>query len=217
MNDELFKAMAQSIIDGDPDEAARLANQAIAHGIDPMTAINQGFILGVSHVGDEFNKGNAFLPELVMAGDAMKAAVQVLEAEMAKTGAHRDYLGTVVIGTVEGDIHDIGKTLVGVMLSVAGFQVMDLGADVPMKLLLEKTRDVKPDIVALSALLTTTMTRQRDFIDALDDMGLRGSVKVMVGGAPVTRSWAQEIGADGFSEDAVGAVEVARSLIGQKG
>jgi corrinoid protein of di/trimethylamine methyltransferase len=212
MNENLFKAMAQSIIEGESEDAVRLAQQSIEQGIDPLDAINKGFVVGVNYVGDEFSCGNAFLPELVMAGEAMKAVVEVLEPELNRRGTKREILGKVVLGTVEGDIHDIGKTLVGTMMSAAGFDVYDLGVDVPIMKMVEKAREVDADIVAISALLTTTMVKQRDVIEALDDMGLT-KVKVMVGGAPVTRSWMEEIGADGYSEDAIGAVAVAKSLV----
>jgi methylmalonyl-CoA mutase cobalamin-binding domain/chain len=145
----------------------------------------------------------------------MKAAVTALEPEMARTGATREVLGRVVLGTIHGDIHDIGKTLVGTMLSASGFQVYDLGVDVPVEKLVEKAREVDAHIIGVSALLTTTMVRQRDVVEMLDDMGLRGKVKVMVGGAPVTGEWVKEIGADGYSEDAIGAVKVARTLMGK--
>jgi corrinoid protein of di/trimethylamine methyltransferase len=207
--------MAQSIIDGDAEVAEKLAKQAIAAGIDPLVAINQGFVVGVNYVGSEFSCGNAFLPELVMAGEAMKAAVSALEPEMARLGTTRQVLGTVVLGTIQGDIHDIGKTLVGTMLSAAGFQVFDLGVDVPVETLVAKAREVNADIVGVSALLTTTMVRQRDVVEALEDMGLRPRIKVMVGGAPVTSEWVAEIGADGYSEDAIGAVQVAKKLVGK--
>jgi corrinoid protein of di/trimethylamine methyltransferase len=213
MSDELFQAMAQSIIDGDPDVAADLARKAVEAGIDPLEAINKGFVPGVDYVGEQYSKGEMFLPDLVLAGEAMKAAIAVLEPEITRKGGQRQTLGTVVIGTVEGDIHDIGKTLVATMLSVGGFRVYDLGVDVPVPTFVEKAREVNADIVGMSALLTTTMVRQRDVIEALEDAGLRSRVKVMVGGAPVTRSWAQEIGADGYSEDAIGAVAVARQLL----
>ncbi|MCS7179285.1 MAG: corrinoid protein [Anaerolineae bacterium] len=213
MTDELFRAMAQSIIDGDPDVAADLARKAIEAGIDPLEAINKGFVPGVDYVGEQYGKGEMFLPDLVLAGEAMKAAIAVLEPEIARQGGQRQTLGTVVIGTVEGDIHDIGKTLVATMLSVGGFRVYDLGVDVPITTFVEKAREVNADIVGMSALLTTTMVRQRDVIEALEDAGLRSRIKVMVGGAPVTRAWAQEIGADGYSEDAIGAVSVAKQLV----
>ncbi len=214
MSDELFQSMAQSIIDGDPDLAAELARKAVEQGIDPLEAINKGFVPGVDYVGAQYEKGEMFLPDLVLAGEAMKAAVAVLEPEITRRGGQRQTLGTVVIGTVEGDIHDIGKTLVATMLSVSGFQVHDLGVDVPIGRFVEVARQVNADIVGMSALLTTTMVRQRDVIEALEDAGLRSRVKVMVGGAPVTRAWAEEIGADGYSEDAIGAVAVAKQLLG---
>ncbi len=217
MQTELFQAMAQSIIDGDSDAATALAQQSIGQGIDPLEAINQGFVVGVNHVGDAFSRGEAFLPELVMAGEAMKSAVSTLEPEMARRGTQRAVHGTVVLGTIAGDIHDIGKTLVGTMLSASGFKVHDLGVDVPITVLIEKALEVKADIIGVSALLTTTMVRQRDVIEALEDMNLRDEIQVMVGGAPVTREWVAEIGADGYSEDAIGAVVVAKQLLGVEG
>jgi corrinoid protein of di/trimethylamine methyltransferase len=216
MHTELFSSMKQSIIDGDADLAEQFARLAIERGIDPLEAINQGFVVGVNQIGDQFSKGEAFLPELVMAGEAMKAAVTVLEPEMARRGTRRQMEGKVVLATIEGDIHDIGKTLVGTMLSAAGFEVYDLGVDVPITELASKAREVDADIVAVSSLLTTTMVKQRDLIEALEDMNLRSGLKVMVGGAPVTRQWADEIGADGYSEDAVGAVAVAKRLMGRE-
>jgi corrinoid protein of di/trimethylamine methyltransferase len=215
MSTELFQAMAQSIIDGDTEVAEQLARQSIAQGIDPLEAINKGFVVGVNHVGSEFSCGNAFLPELVMAGEAMKVAVSTLEPEMARLGTAREMVGRVVLGTIHGDIHDIGKTLVGTMLSASGFQVYDLGVDVPIDSLIGKAREVNADIIGVSALLTTTMVRQRDLIKALEAQGLRSRIKVMVGGAPVTREWMAEIGADGYSEDAIGSVQVARQLLGK--
>jgi corrinoid protein of di/trimethylamine methyltransferase len=214
MSAELFLKMTQSIMDGDSDVAVRLANEAVAAGIDPLKAITEGFVAGVNQVGESFAKGEAFLPELVMAGEAMKAAVTALEPEMQRRGTQRTMLGKVVLATVEGDIHEIGKSLVGTMLSSSGFQVYDMGVDVPTARIIAKVRAVNADIVGLSALLTTTMVKQKEVIDELDKQGLRKKVKVMVGGAPVTRDWVQKIEADGYSEDAIGAVNVAKSLMG---
>lgn len=214
MSSDLFPKMAQSIIDGDSDVAIDLAKEAIAAGVDPLEAITNGYVVGVNQVGEAFACGDAFLPELVMAGEAMKAAVATLEPEMEKRGSHRQMLGKVVLATVEGDIHEIGKSLVGTMLSASGFQVYDLGVDVAVGTIVDKAREVNANIVAMSALLTTTMIKQREVIEALENAGLRSSVKVMVGGAPVTSDWVQKIGADGYSEDAIGAVNVAKSLMG---
>jgi corrinoid protein of di/trimethylamine methyltransferase len=214
MSKEIFQAMTQSIIDGEIEDAEQLARHSIDLGIAPLDAINQGFVVGVNYVGEEFGKGEMFLPDLVLAGEAMKAAVAVLEPEMAKRGTEREMLGTVILGTVEGDIHEIGKTLVGTMLSASGFRVLDLGVDVETETFVEEAREKDADIVGLSALLTTTMVKQREVIQALDQAGLRPKTKVMVGGAPVTGAWAEEIGADGYSEDAIGAVTVAKNLVG---
>jgi corrinoid protein of di/trimethylamine methyltransferase len=213
MSRQIFDAMTQSIVDGEPDEAAVLARRAVAEGIDPLEAINQGFVIGVNKVGAAFGCGDAFLPDLVLAGEAMKAAVAVLDPELAKRGEQRQTLGHVVVGTIKGDIHDIGKTLVGTMLSASGFQVYDLGVDVPPGKFAEKAREVDAVIVGVSALLTTTMVNQKLVIEALEDIGLRSKVKVMIGGAPVTRAFADQIGADGFAEDAIGAVAEARRIL----
>jgi trimethylamine corrinoid protein len=205
--------MAQSIINGASEISAKLAQQAVVQGIDPLDAISQGFVVGVNQVGEAFAKGDAFLPELVMAGEAMKAAVAVLEPELARRGTERKVLGKVILCTVEGDIQEIGKTLVGTMLSSAGFKVFDLGVDVPVMKVVEKAREVGADFVAMSALLTTTMVHQKDVIEALEDIGIRSKIKVLVGGAPVTKEWVKQIGADGYSEDAIGAINVAGQVL----
>jgi corrinoid protein of di/trimethylamine methyltransferase len=214
MSDELFQKMATSIIDGDSDEAVSLAKQSISAGVDPLEAISKGYVVGVNTVGEAFGRGEAFLPELVMAGEAMKAAVTTLDPEMKKRGSERKMLGKVVIATVEGDIHEIGKSLVATMLGASGFEVYDLGVDTPSDKIIGKALEVNADIIAMSALLTTTMVKQREVIEELEKEGLRNKVKVMVGGAPVTREWVATIGADGYSEDAIGAVMLARQLLG---
>jgi corrinoid protein of di/trimethylamine methyltransferase len=214
--DELFDAMGRSIIDGDAEVAASLAEEAIAAGVDPLAAINQGFVPGINVIGEEFSCERVFLPQLVLAGEAMKAAIGVLEPEMTKAGSARQIEGKVVLATVAGDIHDIGKTLVGTMLAAHGFEVFDLGVDVPTAAIVEKVKEVDADLVGVSALLTTTMLVQKEVVAALDEAGLRPAVKVMVGGAAVTPEWVEQIGADGFGQDAIAAVAMARELVGAK-
>jgi corrinoid protein of di/trimethylamine methyltransferase len=215
MSEELYKQMAQCIIDGDSDISVELAKKSIELNMHPLDTITNGFVIGVNYIGDQFGKGEAFLPELVMAGEAMKAAVAVLEPELLKLGDAREMMGRVVLATVEGDIHEIGKTLVGTMLSASGFEVTDLGVDQPADKIIGKALEIDAQIIGMSALLTTTMVRQREVIEELDKEGLRPRIKVMVGGAPITRDWFQKIKADGYSEDAVGAVKVAKQLVGK--
>ena len=214
MSDELFAKMAQAIIDGEADDAAALARQGLDAGIGPGDILDKGFVKGIEEVGDLFAKGEFFLPELVQGAEAMKAAVAVLQPAIDAAGVGSRSLGTAVAGTVAGDIHEIGKTIVCSMLSAAGFAVTDVGCDVPIESFVGKVKELKPDLLLLSALLTTTMPNQQKTIEALKEAGLRDGVKVMIGGAPTTRAWADEIGADGYSEDAIEAVTTAKTLLG---
>jgi corrinoid protein of di/trimethylamine methyltransferase len=216
LSNPIFSEMKQSVINGDVDVAEELARRALAEGIDPLEAVNQGYLPGMQQVGIEFGAKNLFLPDVVIAAEAMKKAAAILEPEMTRRGSQRTVAGRVVLGTVKGDIHEIGKSLVGTLLSANGFEIYDLGVDVPFAKFAEKAREVNADIVGVSALLTTTMAGQQNVIEALDHLGLRPKVKVMVGGAPVTREWADKIGADGYSGDALGAVELAKSLVAAK-
>jgi corrinoid protein of di/trimethylamine methyltransferase len=211
---ELLAAMRQSVIDGDIPQAEALARQALEAGVEPLTAINQGYVPGMQEVGEQFGCGQAFVPDLMMAAEAMKKGLAVLEPQMKARGTERTVVGRAVLGTVKGDIHEIGKSLVGLMLSTGGFEVHDLGVDVPYETFAAKVKEVQANLVGVSALLTTTMPGQARVIQALEAAGVRKQVKVMVGGAPVSRSWATEIGADGYSEDALGALEVAKKLVG---
>jgi trimethylamine corrinoid protein len=213
--DELYQAMSQSVIDGEPEQAKELARKAVSLDLNPLEVIDQGYTHGMNVLGDRFARGEVFLPHLVMGGEAMKAAIAVLEPELAKRQQQRRVLGKVVIGTVAGDIHEIGKSLVATMLSANGFQVFDLGVDVPIATFVDKAAEVEADIVGLSALLTTTMLNQGKVIESFQEAGLREKVKVIVGGAPVSQSWAEEIRADGYSENAVGAVALAKELMGR--
>jgi corrinoid protein of di/trimethylamine methyltransferase len=212
--EELFSQMTQAVVDGEPEEAAALARKASDLGVDPLEAINKGFTVGINRVGDLFSSGEYFLPDLVLGGEAMKAAVAVLEPELARRQEEREVLGKVVIGTVEGDIHEIGKTLVATMLTANGFQVKDVGVGVTAADFVAAVQEMGANLVGLSALLTTTMLNQRKVIEALREAGIRDQVKIMVGGAPVTKQWATEIGADGYAENAVGSVALARRLVG---
>jgi trimethylamine corrinoid protein len=210
MTDDLLHGLKQAVLDGDEETAAALARRALEAGTAALAAIEDGLAPGIREAGRLFEEGEYFLPELVTAAQAMKAAMAVLEPALAREGGARS-LGQVVIGTVEGDIHDIGKTLVATMLSAAGFKVADEGAGVPVARFVARARDLDADLVCASALLTTTMPRQRDLVSALRAAGLRA--RVMVGGAPVTRSWAESIGADGFADNAAAAVTEARALV----
>jgi corrinoid protein of di/trimethylamine methyltransferase len=214
MSEELFKQMAQAVIDGEDEDAADLAQQALDQGVDALDCINKGYTVGMDEVGELFSTGEYFLPDLILGGEAMKAALAVLEPALKAAGQEREVLGHVVLGTVKSDIHEIGKSLVGTMLSANGFEVYDLGIDIESEIFVEKAREHKADIVALSALLTTTMLHQREVIEHLAEAGLRDQVKVMVGGSPVTQGWADQIGADGFAEDAATAVVEAKRLMG---
>jgi corrinoid protein of di/trimethylamine methyltransferase len=211
-----FSAMRQSIIDGAPETALDLAQQAVATGIAPLEAINHGYVPGMQDVGEQFARGQMFLPDMMASAEAMRAAMSVLDPELRKLGSERPVAGTVVLGTTKGDIHEIGKILVGTLLTAHGFRVHDLGVDVSGEKFAAKAREFNADIVGVSALLTTTMHNQKSVIEALEQTGLRSDIKVMVGGAPVTRRWADEIGADGYAKDAMSAVTLAQELMQQK-
>jgi corrinoid protein of di/trimethylamine methyltransferase len=194
--EEIISKLAQSVIDGEPEDAEALAQQALDQGLDPLTCINEGLTAGIQRVGELFADGEYYLPDLIIGGEAMKAALAVLEPALTGDQA-REVLGRVVLGTVEGDLHEIGKTLVGTMLTANGFLVTDIGIDKPVSEFVDAVKTSEATLVGASALLTTTMPEQQKLIEALAEAGLRDQVKVMVGGAPVTQGWAEKIGADG--------------------
>lgn len=204
-----LKALAQAVIDGNPTEAVRLTKEALEEGLSPKTILNEGLIAGMDVVGVRFKANEIYIPQVVIAGRAMKMAMELLEPKLAAAGV--DPIGKAVIGTVQGDLHDIGKNLVAMMLKGAGFKVEDLGVDVDPETFVEKVKSTNAQIVGLSALLTTTMTAMDKTIQAIREAGL--SCKVMVGGAPVTQNFADKIGADGYAPDAASAVDLAKSLL----
>lgn len=211
--EKILEEMQTAVLEGEIEEGEALARKALEEGLDPLECIEKGFVVGINKVGALYEEGEMFLPELVAAAEVMKEALAVLEPEMQKTNQARVVLGKVLIGSVAHDIHDIGKDIVASMLTAAGFEVHNLGIDVAGDIFVAKVRELEPDILGMSALLTTTMPEQQNVIEVLQEEGLRKGVKVMVGGAPVNREWAEAIGADGFAEDAVEAVRVAKTLV----
>ncbi|MCK4900583.1 MAG: corrinoid protein [Anaerolineales bacterium] len=212
MEEELYIELEQAVIDGESEDAEAVAKKALEQGLDPLACIDNGLTKGIQRVGELFSSGEYFLPELIMGADAMKVALDVLEPALL-SNQHREVVGRVVLGTVEGDLHEIGKTLVGTMLTANGFDVIDIGVDKSVDEFIAAVKENNADIVGASALLTTTMLQQKALIQALEEAGLKDQVKVMVGGAPVTDSYAKEIGADGYAEDAISAVDMAMRLI----
>jgi len=213
--DKLLEEMRTAVIEGEVEEGEALARRALEEGLDPLECIDNGFVAGINKVGALYEAGDMFLPELVAAGEVMKEALAVLEPELLKNKQARTILGKVLIGSVAHDIHDIGKDIVASMLTASGFEVHNLGIDVSNDTFVSKVRELQPDILGMSALLTTTMPEQQSVIEILEEEGLRKGVKVMVGGAPVNKEWAEAIKADGFAEDAIEAVKVAKTLVGK--
>jgi len=213
MSEEILRKLKQAVIDGEDGEAGELARQGLDRGLDPLTIIEEALTPGIKRVGELFANGEYFIPELVIAGDAMKAAFAVLEPVLTPDRMQNVALGRVVLGTVEGDVHEIGKTLVGTLLTANGFLVTDIGADRTAADFVAAVQENQATLVGASALMTTTMLGQKKIVEALQEAGLRDQVKVMVGGAPVTQTWAEQIGADGYAEDAMSAVDLALRLV----
>jgi corrinoid protein of di/trimethylamine methyltransferase len=210
---DVIEKLRTAVLELDVDRVRVAAEEAVQVGVDPVVAIDDGLSKGVRTIGDRFAAGEAFLAELVMAAEAMKAGVEVLRPVILQRKLQRRSTGIVVIGTVLGDIHDIGKNIVAVMLEAAGFEVNDLGVDVPPEKFVEKAKESKAQILGMSALLTVTTLEQKNTIDAMRKAGIRKSLKVAVGGAAVTPEWAREIGAEGYSDNAVDAVELFKKLV----
>jgi len=208
----LMNQLAEALYNGEAEKVAELTRKALEQGFSPEEILNKGLIAGMDRVGKDFRDGVLFVPEVLIAAYAMKAGMQVLRPLLAESAISG--LGTFVIGTVKGDLHDIGKNLVAMMMEGAGFKVVDLGVDTPPEKFIEAIKNHNPQILGMSALLTTTMVEMKRVIEALREAGLREKVKVMVGGAPVTQEYADEIGADGYAPNASLAVEKAKELLG---
>lgn len=210
---QLMENIVRSIIDGDQVKAQENAREALNINIDPLEVVESGFSRGMAIVGESFERGESYLPELLMAAATFNAAMEILEPEIEAQNKEIAKAGTVLLGTVKGDVHDLGKNIVAMVLETNGFSVVDIGVDVPSLNFIEEAKNVKADVIALSSLMTTTMPAQREIIEILKEKNLRDEYFVIVGGGPVSEEWAERIGADGFGKTAVDAVELIKKLL----
>lgn len=209
----ILESLATGVVEGDKEATAEWGRKAVEAGLDPLRVFNESLIPAIRQVGDAFGRGDLFLPELVQAGEALKAAATPLEEEMRRKGLKRQVLATIVIGTVSGDLHDIGKSIVSAIMNANSFRVIDLGYDVPSAKFIEAVKEHKPEFLGMSSLLTTSMPFMGEVIEMLSEAGLRERVKIILGGSPVTQEFANSIGADLYGIDAVDAVEKLRSVL----
>ena len=210
---EILKSLMATIVEGDQEKARENSKQALLKQIDPLVVVEEGLSKGMAIVGKRFEQGDAFLPELLMAADAFKAAMEILKPVIALQKREVATAGKVLVGTVKGDIHHIGKDIVVTILETRGFSVVDMGVDVPSLTFIEEAEKAKTDVIALSAVMSTTMPAQKEVIDILKEKKLRDKYLVIVGGGPVTQKWADHIGADGYGQTAVDAVELVKNLL----
>jgi len=211
MTQKIFEEAIKAIVDGDLDRATEIARRGLAEGIEPLELMTNGFIPGINEVGEQFGSGRLFIPGLVKSADAMEKATAIINAALPQE--QETAAGKIVIGTVEGDMHDIGKTIVVSLLRANGFEVLDLGRDVPPSRFIEEAEKFKADIIGSSTLLTTTMPVQKELEEELKKAGLKEKYKTIVGGAPVTQRWANRIGADAFAQDAGDGVKKIKQLL----
>jgi 5-methyltetrahydrofolate--homocysteine methyltransferase len=209
---ELLERLSTTILEGDAEKSPTLVQKALDQGLTPKSILDDGLVVGMNEVGVRFKRGDMFVPEVLMSAEAMQAGLEILRPHLVASGVK--LIGKIVIGTVKGDLHDIGKNLVGMMCEGAGFEVINLGFNIPPEKFVEAVKTHQPDIVGMSALLTTTMRAMGYTIKALEEAGLRDTVKIMVGGAPVDRAFAERIGADGYGSNAVAGSEQAKRFVG---
>lgn len=210
---ELLQKISEELQKGNYEEVPKFVQEALNANIPPSKILSDGLVAGMDVVGEKFRRDEFFMPEVLISARAMQAGMNILRPKLIETGAK--LAGKIVLGTVKGDLHDIGKNLVGMLMEGAGFQVIDLGIDVPSERFVEAVKMNRPNILGLSSLLTTTMPKMKEVIESLVEAGVRGRVKVMVGGAPVTEKFAKDVGADAYAPEAASAVEKARELIGR--
>jgi corrinoid protein of di/trimethylamine methyltransferase len=214
--EQILENLATSIIDGDEDMALENTRAALEMQIDPLETVEQGLSIGMDVIGEQFGSGDVFLPELLMAANAFKAAMEILKPELEAQNKQTAQLGTVIVGTVRGDVHNIGKDIVSTVLETKGFDVVDIGVDNDALKFIQEAEKAQADVIALSCLMTTTMPAQKEIIETLEEMDLRDKYFVIVGGGPVTLEWADEISADGYGKSAVHAPALIKELIGRK-
>ena len=215
-NQDILENLAQAIIDGDQQAARENAQSALDNGLDPLEAVDNGLSRGMEVVGTNFENGDVFLPELLMAADTFNAAMEILSPVIEANKQQTSKQGTVLLATVKGDQHNIGKNIVATVLETNGFEVVDIGIDQSTLNIIEAAQQHKVDVIGLSSVMTTTMPYQKEVIDTLIEMGLRENFYVLVGGGPVSQSWADEIGADGYGETAMDAVGISKNLLSKK-
>lgn len=213
---EILENLSMAIIEGDEDKAKEYAKEVLISKMDPLKAVEQGLSKGMIILGERFEKGEVFLPDLLIAADAFNMAIKVLKPAMEAQKKQVAKLGTVLIGTVNGDVHGIGKNIVAIVLEAYGFEVVDMGVDNPSLKFIEEAEKVKADVIGLSSLMTTTMPAQKEVIDILKEMNLRKKYLVIIGGGPVTQEWADKIGADGYAESAFQAVDMIKELLSRE-
>ena len=214
MDQEYFDNLAQAVVDGEVDAAVQLVNDGLGKGVDPIDAIEKGLARGIMKVGEDFGAGEVFLPELIMAADVMKKTTSILDEKIKASGTTRTTLGKIVMGTVKGDIHDIGKSVVASVLQANGYDVEDIGIDVAVEGFIESVKQNSADVLGMSTLLTLPLEVMGEVIATMKEAGLRDKVKVIVGGCPVTQEFAEEIGADAVGFDAADAVKKVGKLLG---